>query len=388
MADLKSIVVEFYEKKLEKNGKPRQNQEWTVFCAIILEDPNGSKNVVAAGSGSKCLGSSEISMNGDLLHDSHAEVICKRAFYRYLLDQIRSIDEGSILEQHPQTKLFSLKPEFKFHFFSSHPPCGDGSIAIKHEPDEPDPKRSKLDIHRTGAKCLKGDTEDDFGVGLDYHTALGAIRTKPGRGDPTSSLSCSDKLVKWNFLGWQGSILAAILKCPIHMSSLTFCADLCFEPAIRRALQTRFSKELPPAALDIQLVDSVFPCKKKEGLVPNPCSIIACLLKREVQTEVSVDGRKQGCIKKYLNTPRARNKICRLSYSQEFLEVIKDLQKPPQEIHEVLERKEITYQELKAISKWLSRLKAEFMTKLHNWPRRNCAKNEFKILFGKSASII
>ena len=39
--------------------------------------------------------------------------------------------------------------------------------------------------------------------GTEYHTSLGAVRTKPGRGDPTRSLSCSDKMLKWRALGMQ-----------------------------------------------------------------------------------------------------------------------------------------------------------------------------------------
>ena len=40
---------------------------------------------------SQCLGESEVGAKGDLLHDSHAEVVAKRAFQLYLIDQIRWI---------------------------------------------------------------------------------------------------------------------------------------------------------------------------------------------------------------------------------------------------------------------------------------------------------
>ena len=32
----------------------------------------------------------------------------------------------------------------------------------------------------------------------------GLLRRKPGRGTPTRSMSCSDKLAKWQLCGWQG----------------------------------------------------------------------------------------------------------------------------------------------------------------------------------------
>ena len=48
--------------------------------------------------------------------------------------------------------------------------------------------------------------------GRDYHTSLGAVRTKPGRGDPTRSLSCSDKLLKWRALGLQVMMRESFVK--------------------------------------------------------------------------------------------------------------------------------------------------------------------------------
>ncbi|XP_076358814.1 tRNA-specific adenosine deaminase 1-like [Tachypleus tridentatus] len=50
---------------------------------------------------------------------------------------------------------------------------------------------------RTGAKCVPGDYQDSQGEGVDYHVT-GVLRTKPGRGERTLSLSCSDKMARWN----------------------------------------------------------------------------------------------------------------------------------------------------------------------------------------------
>lgn len=75
------------------------------------------------------------------------------------------------------------------------------------------------DIYRTGAKCVPGGEQDSLRPAAQYHT-VGLLRTKPGRGERTESMSCSDKVAKWNVLGCQGALLSIFLKEPIYFSSL------------------------------------------------------------------------------------------------------------------------------------------------------------------------
>lgn len=68
--------------------------------------------------------------------------------------------------------------------------------------------------------------------------AVGVARRKPGRGDATLSLSCSDKIAKWGLLGLQGSLLSGLLATPLYLSSLTALLPLspsCAEPAAAHA---------------------------------------------------------------------------------------------------------------------------------------------------------
>ena len=73
----------------------------------------------------------------------------------------------------------------------------------------PAAKKIKLDVNITGAKCVAGSIPDVFlgDADDDGLSRTGSIRTKPGRGDRTLSLSCSDKLLKWSMLGIQVGVI-------------------------------------------------------------------------------------------------------------------------------------------------------------------------------------
>lgn len=296
------VSHDFYSS-LPKAGKPQSGQEWTLLACIveatagsINDNSNQKLKVVALGTGTKCIGQGKMSKEGDIVNDSHAEVIARRAFLRYLyhnIDLAQKEDESSIFIFLPVCGHFRLKPKVSFHFYTSHTPCGDASIFPKAEDvdvgdcvspcndvlqeqercqmpssynfsefktEEKNVKRNhdnlcrndfdelvtvkkqKVDIHRTGAKCVPGESKQDpRAPGLGYHI-LGAIRTKPGRGDPTLSVSCSDKLMRWNSVGIQGALLSQLLSSPIYMESIIVDGGCPYsEVALKRAVLDRVS---------------------------------------------------------------------------------------------------------------------------------------------------
>lgn len=195
--EIAKLCVTHYNQ-LPKTGKPNTKQ-WTIMSAIV--EQNKLKNtlkVVSLGTGSKCIGQNKLCPNGSIVNDSHAEVICRRAFIRYLyqkINQFYSNDKKTIFTKNTNknSNQLQIKPDVTFHLFCTQVPCGDAAIFPKqfdndfagnslisvNEVQNSHNKRT-IDINRTGAKCLKTEEKQDVhGEGPNYHVT-GVIRTKPG----------------------------------------------------------------------------------------------------------------------------------------------------------------------------------------------------------------
>ena len=81
--------------------------------------------VVAMGTGNKCLGKALLSKQGDVIHDSHAEVITRRSFIRYLFMEMQTCLNGkkSIFQYDETSGNFLIQSDLQFHLYVSHAPC-------------------------------------------------------------------------------------------------------------------------------------------------------------------------------------------------------------------------------------------------------------------------
>ena len=413
--DIGRLCCNHYHNVLSKRGKPQAGKEWTFMAAIVLkktcnDPPNSTLSVVALGTGSKVLGHSKINCN--VIHDSHAEVMARRAFQSYLYDEIEKLFSGcqsDILKLNCDSSTVTIKPGLSFHLFTTHTPCGDASIIKKCSPidvgsqvdysgvnntnkktllepnvasassatakrplvvtgmndiGEVSSKRhcsqdSKyscevlslfnlckhaleqfpmdgkncepmVDIYRTGAKCVPGCEQDPYFSGDGYHV-LGALRTKPGRGEETLSMSCSDKIAMWSVVGLQGALLSHFLDHPIYLDSIIIGDCPYCEDAMQRAITSRLSSELLVQSLpngyyqpDIQFKQStvIFSDSKpldsehlKKPKTPSPASIVWTTSMQEAL----VLGRKQGFTVK--NYAKARSQVCQYGFLKRFIDL-------------------------------------------------------------------
>lgn len=375
--------------KLHRKGKPNPT-EWTTMSAIIQEQ-NGNLKVVAIGTGTKCLGKSELSAKGDVVSDSHAEVVARRSFMLYLYEQVELCKIGkcakSVLEFKDKDNDINvidnlkLKKGVRFHMFVSHLPCGDAAIidkvsekdkdseekdcneSISSSSSPPPSKKFKCDEgddndsqqkqeHRTGAKLQVGPLQ------YEETQMTGKCRVKPGKGDPTLCMSCSDKLAKWHVLGLQGCLLSIFIVEPIRLQSITIGGEnVSFnKEALERAVFTRFADGV---AKILESLDSLplegYQCpevdqsgenfmKLVETLNPAPASIswypsLSVLDPNKEAIQVLVGGRKQGATKKFFGKMSSMVDICRAKIFTRFKSLY------------FSKEDNLTYKECKAMSK-------------------------------------
>lgn len=156
--------------------------------------------------------------------------------------------------------------------------------------------------------------------------SIGDVRTKPGRGEPTLSISCSDKLAKWNIMGLQGALLYSLLDKPIYFGSLTLCdAKHCDMEAAQRAIWKRFNdtafSATQPFTMNhpvIQMSQGIkFKNQKNLDHDPAPGSIVWSKLEKCVH-QVSINGKLQGATKK----SGGRLKISKIALFRCYLEIL------------------------------------------------------------------
>uniref|UniRef100_A0A3Q3M2H9 Adenosine deaminase RNA specific B2 (inactive) n=1 Tax=Mastacembelus armatus TaxID=205130 RepID=A0A3Q3M2H9_9TELE len=215
-----------------------------------------SARVVSLATGTKCLDVDNVSDRGLTLSDCHAEVVCRRALVRFLYAQLELLlwykqEVSSSVVQLEGGGGFRLQDGVLFHMYVSSSPCGDARLNCPYETTRlvcglvPNLFSLLSDPSRRFRCHLRAKVNG--GEGTLPVTARRTNQKWEGvsPGKPFVTMSCTDKMAKWNVVGLQGALLSHLVE-PVYLHSLTV-GTLSHTGHLGRAMARRLApiKHLP-----------------------------------------------------------------------------------------------------------------------------------------------
>ncbi|KAF6384320.1 adenosine deaminase RNA specific B1 [Rhinolophus ferrumequinum] len=268
------LVLDKFADLTDNFSSPHARRK--VLAGIVMTTGTDVKDakVISVSTGTKCINGEYMSDRGLALNDCHAEIIARRSLLRFLYAQLelylnsKDDQKKSIFQKSPRGG-FKLKESVQFHLYISTSPCGDARIFSPHEPVLEEP----ADRHPNRKARGQLRTKIESGEGTIPVRSNASIQTWDGvlQGERLLTMSCSDKMARWNVVGVQGSLLSIFVE-PVYFSSIIL-GSLYHGDHLSRAVYQRIAniEDLPPLyVLNKPLLSGISNAEARQpGKAPN-----------------------------------------------------------------------------------------------------------------------
>ncbi|XP_014019760.1 double-stranded RNA-specific editase 1 isoform X2 [Salmo salar] len=267
------LVVDKFSELTDNFTSPHARRK--VLAGVVMTTGTDVKEaqVICVSTGTKCINGEYMSDRGLALNDCHAEIIARRSLIRYLYAQLEHFLSNNKEEQQKSIFMrcdkrgYRLKDNVQFHLYISTSPCGDARIFSPHE--------AGMEGDRHPNRKARGQlrTKIESGEGTIPVRTSNTIQTWDGvlQGERLLTMSCSDKIARWNVLGIQGSLMSYFTE-PIYFSSIIL-GSLYHADHLSRAMYQRIAdiEDLPQQfSLNRPLLSGISNAEARQpGKAPN-----------------------------------------------------------------------------------------------------------------------
>ena len=256
-----NLVNDFYTNYILKSSKPQSNQ-WTIISCIIMENNNKYK-IICFSTGTKSLPNCNYKSRKFQIFDCHSEILSLRCFKFFLINalyyhtdkenknNLLSKDEYELFKSmdvfydifdfNKNNNKFMIKKGVNFHLYISETPCGECSNILYNINKRQNLKEmtgsktleeclniiNKKNIPKSNDNnnCIKDNKDNSEEKNNKYYFRTKSIRSDFKVNNLSFSLSCTDKIMIRNILGYQGKYLSSIIE-PIFLKSLIINTSL------------------------------------------------------------------------------------------------------------------------------------------------------------------
>ncbi|XP_051797789.1 double-stranded RNA-specific editase 1-like isoform X2 [Acanthochromis polyacanthus] len=270
------LVIDKFSELTDNFTSPHARRK--VLAGVVMTTGTDVKEaqVICVSTGTKCINGEYMSDRGLALNDCHAEIVARRSLIRFLYSQLEYFLSNNKEEHHQSIfsrcdnrQGFRLKENVQFHLYISTSPCGDARIFSPHEAGVED----QGDRHPNRKARGQLRTKIESGEGTIPVRSSNTIQTWDGvlQGERLLTMSCSDKIARWNVVGFQGSLMSYFTE-PIYFSSIIL-GSLYHADHLSRAMYQRITEieDLPQSfSLNRPLLSGISNAEARQpGKAPN-----------------------------------------------------------------------------------------------------------------------